>query len=139
MTRSPRSLLVQFALWTAGAVAIQVVLRVSWGSAGSVFDPAALADAVLVGACVAVGALAVSPLSVYGRDIVGVIVGTALLTVLSTTAFGADAATVNELLSLAGGYGVFVALAYTVGWAADGVLRRGVVVEDGAATFEGPR
>lgn len=139
MTRSVGSLLGQFALWTAGALAVQVVLGVSWGSVGSVFGPAALADAALVGACVAGGGLAVSPLSAYGRDIVGVLVGTALLTVLSTTVFGADASTVNEILSLSGGYGVFVALAYTVGWVADGVVRRGVVVEDGAVTFDGPR
>lgn len=139
MTRSPRSLIAQFALWTAGAVGVQLVLGVSWGPTGGVFDPAALADAALVGACVAAGALAVSPASVYGRDVVGVLVGTALLTLLSTTAFGADASTANEFLSLAAGYGVFVALAYTVGWALDGVARRGVVVEDGAATFAGDR
>jgi hypothetical protein len=139
MTRTVGSLLGQFGLWTAGTLAVQVILGVSWGSAGSAFDPAALVDAALVGACVAVGALSVSPLSVYGRDIVGVLVGTALLTVLSTTVFGADPSTVNEALSLSGGYGVFVALAYTVGWIADGVVRRGVVVEDGAVTFDGPR
>ncbi|QZP36988.1 hypothetical protein [Halobaculum magnesiiphilum] len=132
-------MIAQFALWTAGAVGVQLVLGVSWGSPASALDPAALADAALVGACVAVGALAVSPLSMYGRDIVGVFVGTVLLTLLSTTAFGADASTVDQFLSLAGGYGVFVALAYTVGWALDGVVRRGVIVEDGAATFAGPR
>ncbi|GAA0211784.1 hypothetical protein [Halobaculum roseum] len=139
MTRSPRSLIAQFALWTAGAVGVQLVLGVSWGSPASALDPPALADAALVGTCVAAGALAASPLSVYGRDIVGVLVGIALLTLLSTAAFGADASTVNEVVSLAGGYGVFVALAYTVGWALDGVVRRGVVVEDGAATFAGDR
>ena len=62
------------------------------------------------------------------------LVGTALLTVLSTIAFGADVATVNELLSLAGCSGAFVALAYTVGWTLDGV-----VVGDGTATFAEPR
>ncbi|MFC6787351.1 hypothetical protein ACFQFH_16200 [Halobaculum halobium] len=139
MTRTLPSVIGQFALWTAGAVGVQLILGVSWGSPESVFDPAALADAALVGACVAAGGVAASVLSVYGRDIVGVLVATALLTALSTAAFGADVATVNGLLSLAGGYGVFVALAYTVGWAVDGVLRRGVVVEDGAATFAGPR
>ncbi|MXR42550.1 hypothetical protein GRX01_14540 [Halobaculum sp. WSA2] len=139
MTRAPRSLLGQFVLWTAGAVGVQLVLGVSWGAPESVFDPAALADAALVGACVAAGGVAASSLSVYGRDIVGVLVATGLLTALSTAAFGAGAATTNELISLVAGYAVFVALAYTAGWALDGVLRRGVVVEDGAATFAGDR
>ncbi|QZY00366.1 hypothetical protein [Halobaculum rubrum] len=139
MTRSPRSLLGQFVLWTAGAVGVQLVLGVSWGASGSVFDPAALADAAVVGACVAAGGVAASPLSVRGRDVVGVLVTTALLTALATTAFGADATTANDLASLVAGYGVFVALAYTVGWTVDGVLRRGVVIDDGAVTFAGDR
>ncbi|WP_277553914.1 hypothetical protein [Halobaculum limi] len=137
--RPPGSYLAQFALWTAAGVAVQVVLGVSWGSPAGVFDPAALANATLAGGCVAAGGLAVSPLTVYGRDIVGVLVGTTLLTVLSTTAFGADASTVNETLSLAGGYGVFVVVAYTLGWVVDGVVRRGVVEREGVVTFDGPR
>ncbi|MFC7136249.1 hypothetical protein ACFQRB_06130 [Halobaculum litoreum] len=103
------------------------------------FAPAALADAVLVAGCVAAGGLVASGLTVYGRGVVGVLVGTLLLTLLSATAFGARVTTVNGAVSLAGGYAVFVTFAYTLGWLVDGVVRRGVVVEDGAATFDGPR
>jgi len=121
------------------AVAVQVVLGVSWGSPAGVFDPERVADAALAGACVAVGALTASALSVRGRDALGVFAWTILVTAASTVLFGTDPDGVNGTLSLAAGYGVFVAMAYTLGWLADGVFRRGVVVNDGAVRFDALR
>lgn len=144
MRRPLGSYLAQFALWTAAGVAVQVVLGVSWGSPAGVFDPAALADATLVGGYVAVGSLAASAiprsrLPTPARDVVGVLVATALLTLSAATLFGTAPQTVNGTLSLAAGLGTFVVVAYTLGWVVDGVVRRGVVEREGVVTFDGPR
>ncbi|UIP00530.1 hypothetical protein Hbl1158_03985 [Halobaculum sp. CBA1158] len=139
MRRHPVSVLVQVALWTATAVGVQVILGVSWGDPTAVFTPGALARSALLGGCVAGGGLLAAALPVRGREVVGALAATLLVTLLATTLFGASVAGPNGALSLVAGYGTFVAMAYAAGWAVDGVVRRGVVVEDGVATFDGPR